>query len=454
MTSFMMLLTDFDQYKCARDTGIDLATFDQYAPAGTRAVTLTDQKMTNYLRTGVLDLQALNHAMYRGVCEAAYGQNHGPFGVMQMQLGVLNWNTCRVSPLEAMVRLWTHESFAASGDLVNYFHWRQVPYAQEQTLSGLLTADTVEDEGHVESQAFAEEDLPQLLSAGIASSEDQADIAMVFHHTSHWVWAIEPYSVLLLVEDASYTNAVLAYTDLVNSFYSALRHLDLSIDVISPEQSVEGYKMVIVPSLPITPEAFDGVLSDYPGSVVLGPSTGSRTPDFAYPPGLIPSEGALRTRLSMRVNRVETMRTYANCAVSYDGTTYNVSAREEWISCTRGNSTSSVTVKYTSSHRPRKPAACSEDEFHYLAFNPPVDMLVSYLGDVAAGVGIEDLAGRTASKSNDLGAPLRLLRRGDLLWAIKYGPKAQSPPAIDGELIVGDNADVVPVAGVLFWKVR
>lgn len=408
--------------------------------------------MTDYLRTGVPDLQALNHALYRGISGAAYGQNHGPFGVMEMQPGVLNWNQYRVSPLEGMVRLWTHETFAASGDLVNYFRWRQVPYAQEQTLSGLFTADNVEDEGFVESQIFAEEDLPKLRSAGIEEAAGQADVALVFDYTSHWVWAIEPYSGSWSVKDAGYTGAVLAYTDLIYSFYSALRRLGLSVDIISPEQSLEGYKMVVVPSLPIIPETFDKALSDFSGSVIFGPSTGSRTPNFAYPPGLTPSEGSLRTRLPMRVSRIETPPTYANSGVSYAGTTYNISAREEWITCARDDSTSNATVSYTSPHRPGKPAACSEDGLHYLAFNPPVDMLVAYLGDVAAEAGIQDLTGRVADQENDLGATLRLARRGDLLWAINYGSKAHSAPTVDGDLIVGDNADEVPAAGVLVWK--
>ena len=449
-----LALQDFDHYKFTRETGIDLATFDQYALAGTGAVPLSDQEMTSYLRTGVPDLQALNHAMYHGISGAAYNRTHGPFGVMEMQPGVLNWNQYRVSPLEGMVRLWTHETFAASGDLVNYFRWRQVPYAQEQTLSGLFTADNVEDEGFDEVQVFAEEDLPKLRSAGIAEADGQAEVALVFDYTSHWVWNIEPYGGSWSVKDAGYTDAVLAYTDLVYAFFSAARRLGLSIDVISPVQSLEGYKIVLVPSLPIIPDAFDRSLSTFTGSVIFGPSTGSRTPNFAYPPGLTPSEGALRSRLPMRVSRIETPPTYAGSGVSYAGNTYNISAREEWITCARDNTTSNTTVSYTSPHRPGKPAACAKDGLHYLAFNPPVDMLVSYLGDVAAEAGVQDLTGRLASKDNDLGATLRFLRRGDLLWAINYGAKAETPPAVDGELIIGDNADEVPAAGVLVWKLN
>lgn len=451
-TNFMVLYTDFDHHKFNREVGIDISTFDLYPLAGTSAVPLSDDEMSDYLRTGVPDVQAMMHALYRGVSGAAYGQNSGPFGVMEMQPGVLNWNQYRVSPLEGMVGLWTHETFAASGDLVNYFRWRQVPYAQEQTLSGLFVSDNTADQGYEELQAFVEQDLPQLLAQDIVSA-GQSDVALVFDYTSNWVWTIEPYSGSWSVKDAGYTDAGLKYTDLVYAFYSALRRLGLSVDIISPEQSLAGYKLVVVPSLPIIPDVFDQTLSNFHGPVVLGPHTGSRTLDFAYVPGLNPSAGTIRSRLPMKVSRVETPPAYAGSGVSYAGIQYNISGWEEWIACSRDSATSNATIEYTSRHRPGKPAACSAGGLHYLAFNPSIELLVSYLGDVAAGAGIKDVTGRPASKGNDLGSTLRLAKRGDLLWAINYGWDAQTPPDVGGELIVGEAGDV-PAAGVVVWKLR
>jgi beta-galactosidase len=450
--NFMMFYTDFDHHKFTREVGLDVSTWDAYPLAGVEAVSLSDSEMSDYLRTGVPDIQSFHHALYRGVSGAGYGQNHGPFGVMEMQPGVLNWNQYRVSPVDGMVRLWTHETFAASGDLVNYFRWRQPPFAQEQTLSALFLSDNTEDQGYVESQKFANEDLPTLRAEN-ATGEGQADVALVFDYTSNWVWTIEPYSGAWQPKDASYSNVALKYIDLVYTFYSSLRRLGLSIDVISPDQSLEGYKMIVVPSLPIIPEAFDKALADFSGPVVFGPHTGSKTSDFAYVPGLNPSAGTVRDRLPMRVTRIETPPAYAGSGVSYAGTKYNISSWEEWIECSRQNASSNATVEYTSRHRPGKPAACSENNTHYLAFNPPVDFLISYLGDVAAEAGVEDLVGRVPGKDNDLGPTMRLARRGDLLWAINYGLEAQSPPEVDGDLVIGEEGDV-PGAGVVVWKLK
>ncbi|KAG6353832.1 hypothetical protein INS49_005313 [Diaporthe citri] len=224
-TNFMMQFTDFDHYKFAKEVGVDVTTFDQYALAGPSQYSwLSSQDLFDTLRTGLPDYQALHHALYRGIAGAAYGETQGPFGVMEMEPGVLNWNSARVSPWDGMVRLWTLETFAASGDIVDYFRWRQVPYAQEQTLSGLHISDGSQDEGYFQVQDVAANDLPILRQEFGANSthEPQGDVAVVYDYASMWTWAIEP----------------LEHTNIAYAFYSALRRLGLSIDVIGPEQSL------------------------------------------------------------------------------------------------------------------------------------------------------------------------------------------------------------------------
>ncbi|KAI1634795.1 beta-galactosidase-domain-containing protein [Biscogniauxia mediterranea] len=451
-TNFMMASTDFDHHKFAREVGIDFATFDEYPLAAPSTFSwLSDEELAATLRTGLPDYQALHHGLYRSIAGAAYNKTSGPFGVMEMEPGMLNWNQYRVSPWEGMVQLWTHETFAEYGDMVNYFRWRQVPYAQEQTLSGLHLSDGTADEGYFEMQAVAQQHLPTL-KAAVNGDKLQRDVALVFDYAAQWVWSIEPYSGSWDVKQAGYTDPTVKYFDLVYIFYSALRRLGLSIDVIAPDQPLDGYKMVVVPSLPIIPEAFNAALAEYSGPVVFGPHTGSKTAEFAVAPGLNPSDGSLRDRLPMRVTRVETPPDYAKSGVSYGGTNYNISGWEEWITCERHNKTSDITITYTSPHRPGKPAACEKDGLHYIAFKPPADLLVAYIGAVAAQVNITDLTGKLASKDSDLGSSLRLSRRENLLWAFNYGVEPVTPPDLgDAELVIGGGGDL-PGAGVAVWK--
>ncbi|KAI1500720.1 beta-galactosidase-domain-containing protein [Biscogniauxia marginata] len=453
-TNFMMYSLDFNHYTFSREVGIDFATFDEYPLAGPSSFSwLSDEELADTLRTGLPDYQAFHHGLYRGIAGAAYNKTSGPFGVMEMEPGVLNWNQYRVSPWEGMVQLWTHETFAEYGDMVNYFRWRQVPYAQEQTLSGLHLPDNAADEGYFEVQTVAHEHLPRLQEV-VTGDQPQRDVAFVFDYTSEWVWSIEPYSGSWDVKKAQYTDTAVKYFDLVYIFYSALRRLGLSVDVIGPDQPLDGYKMIVVPSLPIIPEVFSAALASHSGPVVFGPHTGSKTAQFAVSPGLNPSSGSLRDRLPMRVTRVETPPEYANSGVSYGGTNYSISGCEEWITCERQNRTSDATISYTSRHRPGKPAACEKDGLHYIAFKPPIDLMVAYLAAVAAKANITDVTGKPVSKDNDLGLSLRLAKRDDLLWAFNYGVDPVQPPKLeDAELLIGDEGEL-PGAAVSVWKLK
>lgn len=501
-TNFMVLFTDFDHHKFNREVRMDLATFDEYPLAGTTAIPLSDQEMQDYMRTGVPDLQALQHALYRGISGEAFGTNHGPFGVMEMQPGVLNWNPYRVSPLEGMVRLWTHETFAASGDMVGYFRWRQVPYAQEQTLSGLFLSDNSEDKGYIESQTFAHNDLPKLRSSlqSTTTTTRQADVALIFDYTAHWIWNIEPYSGSWSVKEASYTNPTLTYTTLVHTFYSSLRRLGLSIDIISPEQDVSGYKILVIPSLPIIPESLSNALAKLssssddddespPPTVILGPHTGSRTADFAYVPGL--GIDQLESILpGLRVTRIETPPTAtmgkgAGSSVRFKNVEYAIGGWEEWIVCDDNSSNSDgdndndaviITVESTSRHRLRKgksaaavAAACSypfpspksttttnnnaKNRIHYISFNPPLEFLIEYIRDLLPPSSSPSSSSPSTSPSSDgnsngkkyldLGPAIRILRRENLLWMMNYGWEEK-------EIVVGlDEGEEEMLEGLL-----
>lgn len=494
-TNFMVFFTDFDHHKFNREVRMDLATFDEYPLAGTGAIPLSDQEMQDYMRTGVPDLQALQHALYRGISGEAFGTNHGPFGVMEMQPGVLNWNPYRVSPLEGMVRLWTHETFAASGDMVGYFRWRQVPYAQEQTLSGLFLSDNSEDQGYIESQTFAHQDLPKLRSSlqSTTTTTRQADVALIFDYTAHWIWNIEPYSGSWSVKEASYTNPTLTYTTLVHTFYSSLRRLGLSIDIISPEQDVSGYKILVIPSLPIIPESLSNALANLsssespPPTVILGPHTGSRTADFAYVPGL--GIDKLESILpGLRVTRIETppppttaTTKGAGSSVRYKNVEYAIGGWEEWIVCDDNSSSNSdgdgdddddaviITVESTSRHRLRKEksaaavaAACSfpfpgsntttttknsaknKTRIHYISFNPPAEFLLEYIRDTllppSPSTSPKD-ENSDGKKNLDLGPAIRILRRENLVWMMNYGWEEKEIVVV--ELDEGEEEEVL-----------
>ena len=56
-----------------------------------------------------------------------------------------------------MVRLCTWDAFAHGTKAVCYFHWRQLPFAQEQMHSGLLNPDSSKAPSLVEARQVADE---------------------------------------------------------------------------------------------------------------------------------------------------------------------------------------------------------------------------------------------------------------------------------------------------------
>ena len=259
-------------------------------------------------------------ALFRGISGAVYNTTTGPFGILEMETGFAGWIQYRVAPLIGMVRLWGHETFAESGDLVSYYRWRQSGFAAEMTHAGLLLPDNTPDAGMEEEQELAVKDLPKLRDA-LEGDEGQADIALVFDTVAIQSWAIEPFSGVWDGGSVQWTKTVLQYWEVTYRFYAALRRLGLSVDVIGTDQPVDNYKMVVVPSLPIISESFNTRLASYNGTVIWGPYSGARTSDFRYVPGMAPSAGTLRDRLPFVSTRVETPGPNMNSGIKYGSET-------------------------------------------------------------------------------------------------------------------------------------
>jgi beta-galactosidase len=175
---------------------------------------------------------------------------------------------------------------AHGAELVSYFRWRQFPQAQEQHHAGLLRPDSEPAPGLAEA-AQAARDIAALGPVGALPKS----VALVFAYDADWVTGIQPQGAGL--------SALWAAFDC----YSALRELGLDIDIVPPGTALDGYALVVIPCLPIVPEHLVDELKRFPGQIVIGPRTGSRTVDFAIPEGLAPGD-----LFPAKVTRVESLR--------------------------------------------------------------------------------------------------------------------------------------------------
>lgn len=256
--NFMGRTTTFDHYEVGKD--LDIASWDSY-PIGFLSEVLDESAdyKAHFLKQGDPDFQAFHHDLYRAA-------GKGRWWVMEQQPGPVNWAPFNPAPLPGMVRLWSWEAFAHGAEAVCYFRWRQAPFAQEQMHTALLRPDRVDAPGMLEARAvqadFARDE--SLRDQAIA----KASVALIFDYASQWAWDTQP-------QGADFDYFLLAF-----EAYRALRKLGLSVDILPPEASLEGYKLVLAPGL-LTLDGLDVGSCD--GTLLLGPRSGVKTQDLSIP---------------------------------------------------------------------------------------------------------------------------------------------------------------------------
>jgi beta-galactosidase len=279
--NYMGFFTEFDHHDVARD--LDVVSWDSYPLGFLEQFWFDDADKAKYARQGHPDIAAFHHDLYRGCAK------DGRWSVMEQQPGPVNWARFNPAPLPGMVRLWTLEAMAHGAEMVSYFRWRQAPFAQEQMHAGLLRPDRVDDVGAYEARQCAR-DIADIGPIG----PPPKSVALIFSYDSDWVTNIQP-------QGRGFSALRLAF-----EFYTGLRMLGLDIDILPPGAPLDGYKMVVVPCMPIMSEAFVDQLAACDGPVLIGPRSGSKTENFSIPSNLAP--GPLQKLIPIKVTRVESLR--------------------------------------------------------------------------------------------------------------------------------------------------
>lgn len=281
--NYMGKTTEFDHFDVGAD--LDIASWDSY-PIGFLEMISSenDAFKAEFLQQGDPDFQAFHHDLYRSV-------GNGRLWVMEQQPGPVNWASYNPSPLDGMVRLWSLEAIAHGAESVNYFRWRQAPFAQEQMHAGLLRPDSVDAQGIVEARQVKID-----LDAIGEVSQMQAPVALVFDYPSQWA------------TDTQAQGANFSYFNVIYQAYQVLRSLGVDVDIISKEQNLDDYKIAIIPSLFTLDQAFKSRLDNFNGIVLAGPRFNSKTADFQIPDNLAPDID----HLDLKVSRLETLRAGVN----------------------------------------------------------------------------------------------------------------------------------------------
>lgn len=369
--------TQFDHFALGEQ--LDLTVWDSYPLGFLEQAWWDDATKKTYARTGHPDFAGFHHDLYRRV-------GAGRFGVMEQQPGPVNWGTYNPAPAAGMVALWTLEAFAHGAELVSYFRWRQVPFAQEQMHAGLNRPD------NSAAEASGEIGLVQACLADLDTRPctDTAQVAVLFDYAAQWMHQIQPHGRSFNPDELSL------------AFYTALRELGLNVDIVRRGDTFDAYDMVVVPSLPDLTAAELARLEDSGAQILFGPRTGSRTADFAIPGTCAP--GPLQRVLPIRVDSVESLRPGVGSPAGAE----TVIHWREFISAA------------IACHRPDlfgPDLVWRQGRFTYLG---------AWLAPAALKVLICDVAGQAGLAPIDLPDGVRLRRRGDTIFAFNYGPDANA----------------------------
>lgn len=299
--NFMGFFTQFDHFRLSQD--LDVASWDSYPIGNLNVFWFSSEEKRHWLRQGHPDLQAFHHDLYRSC-------GRGRMWVMEQQPGPVNWAPVNPAPAKGMVRLWTIEARAHGAELVSYFRWRQVPFAQEQMHAGLLGRDGRMDQGGIEARAAAED-----LAVLGAASEGPREVALILDYDAHWAVETQPHG------------AGFRHDRLCFEFYSAARANGCNIDILPPDASLDGYKLAVIPSLPIWPRGLVERLAQAGCPVVIGPRTGARTNTMQLPERMAPD--GLQDLIPIKIRKVETLPAGAESHGQINGQTFSAAMWRE-----------------------------------------------------------------------------------------------------------------------------
>ncbi len=404
-TNMMGFFTEFDHWPVGENH--DFVSWDSYPIGFVERFPFSEDERNRWATTSHPDIAPFHHDLYRGI-------GGGRFWVMEQQPGPVNWAPWNPVPKPGMVRLWTWEALAHGADVVSYFRWRQMPAAQEQMHAGLNLPGLQElSVGGREAESVGRE----LAGLGALPPNEQASVALVFDYEAQWVLDIQRQG------------ADFRYFELAFRWYEAVRTIGLDVDIVRPGQSLEGYRLVLVPSLPTVSDAAEQAFRDSSAVVLYGPRTGSKTRHFSIPDQLPP--GALRDLLGIRITEVSSLRPGLSEAV--DGLVSGAAIR--WVE--HMDVASTALAHFADGHC----ALAANGRHHYLAAWPDARLLSTTL---------ELLCKRADLKAHALPPGIRMRRRGSLHFAFNYGAESWEIPN-DVELVLGER--ILAPQGVAIWRV-
>ncbi len=210
-----------------------------------------------------LDLVSLNHyprsqwnmraevepADFALSLDAMRGLKHQNFWMMEQQAGPGGWEMISVQPRPGELRLWAYQAIAHGADGILFFRWRSSRYGTEQFWHGLLDHDGTPSRRYTEARCLGGELC--LLAEKIAGSQVRARIAMLLSYDSRFAYQVQP------------NNPQFSYPAHFQQLYLAFYRQHVPIEIVSPQDDLSSYRLVVAPSLHLLDRPTANRLQDF-----------------------------------------------------------------------------------------------------------------------------------------------------------------------------------------------
>jgi beta-galactosidase len=231
---------NWDHYAITRD--LDLASWD------------------DYVGEGHLDA-ARNGAMH----DFARGWKRQNFWVMETQPGSVNWAPVSTTLDRGETRAMAWQAIGHGADAVLYWQWRDALNGQEQYHGALVGPDGAPLPIYSEISEIGSEF--ERAAAALKDTRPVAQAAIVFTYDSRWAIDFQPH------------NAHYDQLQVLLGYYRQLRELGYTVDIVSADAPLNGYKLVLAPDLNVISKDLAAHLLAYVeqgGHLLLGPRSGMK----------------------------------------------------------------------------------------------------------------------------------------------------------------------------------
>jgi beta-galactosidase len=225
-TNMMGTYPELDYFKWAKY--IDVISWDNY-PSITTPESYT----------------AMVHDLMRGL------KSGQPFMLMEQTPSQQNWQPYNALKRPGVMRLWSYQAVAHGADTVMFFQLRRSIGACEKYHGAVI-----EHVGHEHTRVFREvaelgQELKQL-SDQLLDSRVQAKTAIVYDWENRWG-----------IELSSGPSVALNYVDEVHKYYDALYQLNIQVDMVSVEEDLSQYDLVIAPVMYMVKAGFADRINEF-----------------------------------------------------------------------------------------------------------------------------------------------------------------------------------------------